>query len=99
VTCTLLCVLPGKISRASAEEQPSATQASAAPAPGSRSRPAPGLDLRAAPPSTDGPSILRGWWFWTAVGAIAAGTVAVIVVSSRGSAPPPTNLGNQTFQR
>ena len=43
-------------------------------------------------------SLVEKWWFWTAVGAVAAGTVAVIWISSRGHAPPATDLGNQEFQ-
>ncbi len=53
------------------------------------------LDLRT--PAPEHPSILGRWWFWTAVGVAAAATVAIIVVSSRGHAPPATDLGNQEF--
>jgi len=42
--------------------------------------------------------LFRRWWFWTAVGVAAAATAAVIVISSRGHAPPATDLGNQEFQ-
>jgi hypothetical protein len=58
---------------------------------------APGLDLKASGPDTQPPTILKRWWFWTAVGAVAAATVVTIVMSSRGSAPPATSLGNQEF--
>ncbi|HEX7498932.1 MAG TPA: hypothetical protein VF524_01360 [Polyangia bacterium] len=56
----------------------------------------PALDLRT--PVPEQPSILGRWWFWTAVGVAAAATVAIIVVSSRGNAPPATDLGNQEFK-
>ena len=38
--------------------------------------------------STGGP-VYKQWWFWTALGAVALGTVAVIAVSSGGSKSPP----------
>jgi hypothetical protein len=37
------------------------------------------------------------WWFWSAVGTVAAATLVVVVLSSRGHAPPATDLGNQEF--
>ncbi len=43
------------------------------------------------------PSLVSRWWFWTAVGAVAVATAAVIGLSSRGSAPPVSHLGNQVF--
>lgn len=86
-------------------EQPAAAPAPvpAAPLPSSAATPGapanPALDLQTPTPSAEpGTSVLRSWWFWTAVGAAAAATVAVIWVSSRGSAPPATDLGNQEFQ-
>lgn len=60
--------------------------------------PSPALDLRAQSQAQPQPSLFTRWWFWTAVGAVAAATVAVIVISSRGQAPPATDLGNQVFQ-
>lgn len=58
---------------------------------------APGLDLDNGTPQAEAPSLFRRWWFWSAVGAVAAATLATIVVSSRGQAPPATDLGNQEF--
>jgi hypothetical protein len=62
--------------------------------------PSPALDVSspAQQPPASRPSLFRRWWFWTAVGAVAAGTVAVIIISSHGHAPPATDLGNQEFQ-
>jgi hypothetical protein len=56
----------------------------------------PGLDTNAKEPTA--PPRVRRWWFWTAVGLVAGATVTVAVLSSRGSAPPATDLGNQKFQ-
>jgi hypothetical protein len=56
----------------------------------------PALDFHAQVPEQ--PSIFHRWWFWTAVGAAVAATAVIIVVSSRGHAPPSTDLGNQEFQ-
>jgi hypothetical protein len=56
----------------------------------------PALDLRT--PAPEQPSIFHRWWFWTAVGAAAAATVIIVVASSRGHAPPATDLGNQEFR-
>jgi hypothetical protein len=58
---------------------------------------APGLDLDDKPSPAAAPSLFRRWWFWSAVGVVAAATLATIVVSSRGQAPPATDLGNQEF--
>jgi len=55
-----------------------------------------GVQLNQPEPATQ-PTMVAGWWFWTAVGAVAVATAAVIVASSRGSAPPTTNLGNQVL--
>ncbi len=62
--------------------------------------PSPALDLRTPAPAAEPaqPSLFGRWWFWTAVGVAAAATVAVILVSSEGSAPPASDLGNQEFQ-
>jgi hypothetical protein len=82
-----------------AVEPPPATPATplpaAAPPPPA---PNPGLDVRTPTPEPARPSVFRRWWFWTAVGVAAAATVAVIVISSRGDAPPATDLGNQEFR-
>ena len=66
------------------------------PAPPAPANPA--LDVRGPGPEPARPSVFRRWWFWTAVGAVAAGTVAVIIISTRGHAPPATDLGNKEFQ-
>ena len=49
-------------------------------------------------PEVEQPSLFGRWCFWTAVGAVVAATVVIVVVSSRGQAPPSTDLGNQAFQ-
>lgn len=56
-----------------------------------------GVQLDGAATSEE-PTLVSRWWFWTAVGAVAIATAAIIVASSRGSAPPSTTLGNRTFQ-
>jgi hypothetical protein len=56
----------------------------------------PALDLRGGAPER--PSLFRRWWFWTAVGAAVTATVVIVVMSSRGHAPPATDLGNQEFR-
>ncbi|MBN2573474.1 MAG: hypothetical protein JXP73_02815 [Deltaproteobacteria bacterium] len=58
----------------------------------------PALDLSAPAQEQPKPSLLGRWWFWTAAGVVAGATVAVIVLSSRGHAPPATDLGNQEFR-
>ena len=68
------------------------------PAPPPPSPTNPALDVRGPAQQAAKPSVFGRWWFWTAVGAVAAGTVAVIWISSRGHAPPATDLGNQEFQ-
>jgi hypothetical protein len=73
-----------------------APAAFAPPAPTQPAPANPALDLRT--PAPEQPSIFARWWFWTAVGAVAAATVAIIVVSSRGHTPPATDLGNQEFK-
>jgi hypothetical protein len=62
--------------------------------------PSSALDLRPQSQMQTQPQapLFRRWWFWTAVGVAAAATAAVIVISSRGHAPPATDLGNQEFQ-
>jgi hypothetical protein len=95
----------GAVEPPPASPQPTAppASASAAPLPPSAATPAapanPALDLQTPTPAAEpGSSVFRRWWFWTAVGAAAAATVAVIWVSSSGNAPPATDLGNQEFQ-
>ena len=58
-----------------------------------------GLDTGAAPAEPPPRSLFDHWWFWTVVGVVASATVAVVVLSSRGPAPPATDLGNQEFGR
>jgi hypothetical protein len=89
----LLGFLLHGLPRADAAEPP-ATLADAG-APGTDELPA-GLQLSRPEPAAH-PTMVSRWWFWTAVGAVAAATATVIIVSSRGSAPPTTNLGNQVF--
>ena len=80
----------------SATPPPNSPAAFAPLAPAQPSPANPALDLRT--PVPEQPSILGRWWFWTAVGVAAAATVAIIVVSSHGHAPPATDLGNQEFR-
>ena len=58
----------------------------------------PALDVRGPAPEPAKPSVFRRWWFWTAVGAAVGATVAIVIISTRGHAPPATDLGNQEFQ-
>lgn len=58
----------------------------------------------AAPPTSPAPApppdppLYTRWWFWTGVGAIAAGTgVATYELTRPGSGPPSTSLGNIVF--
>jgi hypothetical protein len=97
---TLLCLALASLGPAKAEETTPATAspAPAIPAPAPESPPAPGLDTSTAAPEPAAPSLLGRWWFWTAVGVVAAATVAVAVLSSRAAAPPATDLGNQEFK-
>ena len=60
--------------------------------------PNPALDVRSPAPEPAKPSLFRRWWFWTAVGAAVGATVAIVIISTRGHAPPATDLGNQEFQ-
>jgi hypothetical protein len=43
---------------------------------------------------SEDPWLVRKWWFWTIVGALAVGTGIVVVVATRGSDEPSTRLGN-----
>jgi hypothetical protein len=62
-------------------EPPPVTAPASAPA-------SPGLDLSAQSTPTDGAAeaspFYRKWWFWTGVGAVLVGTVAAIVLATRG---------------
>jgi hypothetical protein len=88
--------------RVQAEETATSASITVAPVfPAAPPLPAPthsALDLRNPTPEEPKPSLFRAWWFWTAVGTAAAATIIVIVASSRGHAPPTTDLGNQEFQ-
>jgi hypothetical protein len=46
----------------------------------------------AAPPSTSSP-IYKKWWFWTAVGVVAAGTVAAVLLAPGGVTRPDCPAG------
>jgi len=58
------------------------------------------LTLQSAPPAEGSGSILGRWWFWTAVGVVAAGVVAGIVIASSSSGTPtkPSELGSMRAQ-
>jgi hypothetical protein len=75
---------------------PAPPPAALAPPPPAPANPA--LDVSSPAPEPAKPSLFRRWWFWTAVGAAVGATVAIVVISSRGHAPPTTDLGNQEFQ-
>ena len=84
-------------SRAPAAPAPAAAIAPASPppprleappptsAPSSRESP---LTLQSAPPAEGSGSILGRWWFWTAVGVVAAGVVVGIVIASSSGGTP-----------
>lgn len=56
------------------------------------SAPTPPL-LQATPPRKDNaPPLYHRWWFWTAIGAVAAGGAAGIAVAATRSSGPPANL-------
>jgi len=87
-----------------AQAQDSSPTVPAAPSAALPSRPPPpppfnpALDVGASQAQPANPSLFQHWWFWTAVGVAAVATAVVVVISSRGHAPPATNLGNQEFQ-
>lgn len=43
--------------------------------------------------------LYKRWWFWTAIGAVAAGTATAIALGSSGDGIPDTPLGNQPIFR
>jgi hypothetical protein len=90
----LLCILSNALPQADAAEPPPA-QTSDTGSTDTSELPA-GLQLDQPSPAVP-PSMVSRWWFWTAVGAVAVATAAVVIASSRGSGPPTTNLGNQVF--
>jgi len=56
------------------------------------SAPADAPPLAPAPAPDNGPFYTK-WWFWTAVGAAAVTTMAILIATS-GSGPPKTDFGN-----
>jgi hypothetical protein len=96
---TLLCLALASVGTAKADQaNPGAVSpGTAIPAQAPSLPDSAGLDMSTAAPEPEGPSLLGRWWFWTAVGVVAAATVAAAVLSSRASAPPATDLGNQEF--
>ena len=60
----------------------------------------PGLDVTQPSPTEKkaGKPIVKQWWFWTAIGAAVAASIAIVVVADRGPSAPNTTLGNQEFQ-
>ena len=58
------------------------------------------LTLQSAPPAERSGSILGRWWFWTAVGVVAAGVVVGIVIASSSGGTPTeaSNLGPMRAQ-
>lgn len=47
------------------------------------------LDRRDQPPRTSSGAVYKRWWFWTAVGAVAAGTATVAIIMAQRD---PTNI-------
>ena len=74
----------------------------AAVLPGASAPPAvsPGLDVTQPSPAEKSGSkpIVKQWWFWTALGAAVAASVAILVLADRRPSAPNTTLGNQEFQ-
>ena len=50
--------------------------------------PAPAVAAVAPPPARPAPRLYRRWWFWTALGAVAAGAVTTAVLWRRSSPGP-----------
>jgi tetratricopeptide (TPR) repeat protein len=66
------------------------------PSPDKAGLPPSGRDLPALADSGRSRPIYKKWWFWAGIGAVAAGTVAVVVVSSGKSVSVPgSDLGNR----
>jgi tetratricopeptide (TPR) repeat protein len=57
------------------------------------------LDFRASPPDTTEPGsgFYTRWWFWTAIGTVAAGTATLVVIMTRRDPTklPSSDLGSQ----
>ena len=75
-------------------------EAAVLPGPGAPPLVSPGLDVTQPSPTEEktGKSIVKQWWFWTAVGAAVAASVVILVVADRGPSAPNTTLGNREFQ-
>jgi hypothetical protein len=101
VLVALLCFTVTSVERARAEEPVSAPipASAAVPAPLGTAAEAPGLDTGSSQAEPPPASLFGRWWFWTAVGLVAAATVGVVLLSSRGPAVPATDLGNQELGR
>jgi hypothetical protein len=52
----------------------------------------PGANLAPAAPPHE--PLTKKWWFWTAVGAVVATAVVLVVVADHGPTPPDSTLGN-----
>ncbi len=60
----------------------------------------PGLDVTPPRPNEekDGKTIVKRWWFWSALGVAVATSVVILVLADRGPFAPNTTLGNREFQ-
>ena len=94
------CVLSMSLWTAAADVHAEAplAQATAITEPSAAPDSSPALDFKSPATDPPSPSVVSQLWFWTAFGVVAAATAVVIVASTRGQAPPVTNLGNQGFQ-
>jgi len=73
---------------------------SSTPAPPDESSPSSGVDLTSSttpvPAGGQSPAFYQRWWFWTAIGVVAAGAgVGVYLVSGQGASAPHTALGSR----
>jgi hypothetical protein len=51
-------------------------------------------ETRVLTPAPSPEPVTKKWWFWAALGGVAAASVAILVVANRAPAPPSTQLGN-----